>query len=101
MNNIIECDVYEISSNNNPLIKNKVRGRLRKFAINNKINFLVENGQDKEAIVRFALISETNPQPIKDFIKSLFEDVKIELVLKKIQNPVLSKLKVNLIERYD
>ncbi len=101
MNNIIEWDVYEISSNNNPLIKNKVRGRLRKFAINNKINFLVENGQDKEAIVRFALISETNPQPIKDFIKSLFEDVKIELVLKKIQNPVLSKLKVNLIERYD
>jgi len=100
MNNIIEWDVYEVSSIKHSLVKNKVRGRIRKFAIENNINLLVENSIDDESKIRFAVFANDNIDLIREFIVNLFDDAKIEKVL-TAKNPVLSKLKVNSSERYE
>ena len=100
MEHLIEWDLYEVSSIKNPLTKNKVRGRLRKFSLENNINLLVENTMDKDARIRFAVISNSDITLIKDFLTKLFDDVLIEKVFDKVKNPVLSKVKVNIESRY-
>ena len=97
---ILSWNVYEIESKENTLHGVMLRGRIRKFTIENKLTCLVENASDKENIVRFATLADTDPQEIFDFIKTLLPDVNITKVLESIENPVLSKLKVNDLSRY-
>jgi len=78
----------------------KLRGRIRKFTIENNIACLVENASDEENVVRFALLADSDPEQIVDFVKNLVPQVEIVESLKKIPNPVLSKLKVNDLTRY-
>ncbi len=94
-------DLYEITANAELLHGVKLRGRIRKFAIEKEITCLVENASDTENTVRFALLANTSPADISDFIKSLLPGASIVAALKDTPNPVLSKLKVNDSSRYE
>ncbi len=76
-----------------------LRGRLRRFANQQQINFLVENDEDGQ-IVRFAMLTDSNASGMIEYIKTTVPGAEIEKVREKITNPVLSKLKVNLDDRY-
>ncbi len=97
----IKWDIYEISSKSTPLTGVMLRGRIRKFCIDNDKNFLVENASDSKEIVRFAVPSGEEINSISEYLRKIIQDVKIEQVMKEVYNPVLSKLKVNLEERYE
>jgi hypothetical protein len=103
---VLSWNIYEVTSANNSLESVMFRWTIRAYCLEIlKINSLQENVQkdEKENTVRFALIHEEADiylQSIKDFIVSKVSDAIIELVFEKVQNPVLSKLKVNITERY-
>lgn len=98
---MMKWDIYEISSAKHQLVAVKCRGRIRKYAIEQGIDLLTENATDAEGRVRFALLAGISPQPIEAYIRTLFNEVQIERVLCNVQNPVLSKLKINDTTRYD
>ncbi len=93
---LLVWDVYEISADKSEITGVKMRGKLRKWGVQNGINILVENTEDVEKRVRFAIIEGTDTHKINEFLKGVVApDIKIELKLKGIHNPVLSKLKIN------
>jgi len=99
---LLKWDVYEVSSKGEPLVKAKFRGMMRKFGLENDINVLVENSVDDEGRVRFAIISGSEDvDKIKEFILKMKPSAKIESQLTGVVNPVLSKIKCNIKERYD
>ena len=75
------------------------RSRIRKFCLLEGIDVLAENATDKENCVRFALFAGSDASAVITFVKTLF-DCSVEKVLEEVENPVLSKLKVNIAERY-
>ena len=91
-------DIYEIQSQSS-LHGVMLRGRLRKFANQQSINLLTEN-EENGASVRFAVLAESDPAIVTTFITSLVPDAHIERVREKVSNPVLSKLQVNVDDRY-
>ncbi len=93
-------NIYEIESNTDTLHGVMLRGRIRKFTIENNITCLSENASDKENTVRFALLESADPSKIIQFISKLMPGAAVNLVLESVENPVLSKLKVNDISRY-
>ncbi len=97
---LIRWDIYEITTKETPINGVMLRGRLRKFYLEKGINLLTENTQDIEASVRFAVISGHDVSDINDYLISIIDDVTIKLVLESVPNPVLSKLKVNIEDRY-
>jgi hypothetical protein len=101
---MIYWDIYQINSTKENLIGVKFRGTLRKFAIENNILLLVENAQDEENTVRFALVENTYEhellEKITSFIRIIIYDGEVKQVLNSIPNPILSKLKNNDISRY-
>jgi hypothetical protein len=98
---ILFWDFYEIRSTTVPLHGVKLRGRIRKFTIENEITCLMENASDEENVVRFALLANSDPELVLNFIKDLVPEAIISESLKNIPNPVLSKLKVNDPTRYE
>ena len=92
--------IFEISSQSDSLTGVMLRGRIRKFAISHNINVLVENASDKQNVVRFAILEETELKSISQFIKTICPDAIISKRLANVQNPVLSKIKVNDASRY-
>lgn len=98
---LIFWDFYEIRSSGATLHGIKLRGRIRKFTIENEISCLMENASDEENVVRFALPTNSNPKPVIDFVEGLMPEAEITESLKNIPNPVLSKIKVNDPTRYD
>lgn len=99
-NSLIKWDIYEISTEHFPITGMMVRGRIRKFCLQNNINVLAENTEDLDKQVRFAIITNENPQPLIDFIKKIIPDSSVKLVRENVPNPILSKLKVNIESRY-
>jgi hypothetical protein len=97
---IITWDIYEISPGVNSIVGVKFRGRLRKFCLENNRNCLAENAVDIAGKVRFAIPSGEEVSKINEFLLSIVPGIKIECVKTSIQNPVLSKLKVNIEQRY-
>ncbi len=107
-------NIFEITSGATPLIGQKFRGKLRKFSIENDIVVIVENAEDKENCVRFALplfVDERNHNEIhrryvqnltslENLVKFIVRDSHVEQVLAKVPNPVLSKLTANDESRY-
>jgi hypothetical protein len=93
-------DIYEIQSSADALHGVMLRGRIRKFTIENNIICLTENALDKENSVRFALLAGSEPTKVSEFIQKIIPGVAIAKVLESIKNPVLSKLKVNDVSRY-
>ncbi len=94
-------DIYEITTDTTPIHGIMLRGRIRKFALENKINLLTENASDKENVVRFAIENGFDADIIIRFIKTITLDANISLVKDNVINPVLSKLKVNMEDRYE
>ncbi len=96
---LLSWDIYEIRSSTS-LQGMMLRGRLRKFANQQGLNFLVENDEAGET-VRFAMLAEADPAMVIEYIKTIVPGADIERVREGIPNPVLSKLKVNLDDRYN
>jgi hypothetical protein len=94
-------DIYEISSLKHALVGVKCRGRIRKYALENDIDLLAENASDVRGRVRFAILTGTDPQLIEEHIRTFFDDAMIHKVAAKVPNPVLSKLHINITERYE
>ena len=94
-------DIYEIHSASQPLHGVKLRGRLRKFANTQGIDFLTENASDKENCVRFAIETGGDAQCFTNYLTSILDEVTVSKIESCIQNPVLSKMKVNNEERYE
>jgi hypothetical protein len=92
--------LYEITSPDSTKSV-KLRGRLRKLAISKNLNLLVENSTDKEGVVVFALIENSNKLFLSEYLKTILNTFEIKLVLKSVENPVLSKMKVNISDRYE
>lgn len=101
MSNLIKWDIYQINTDSSKIHGVKLRGRIRKFALENEFNLLTENATDEENVVRFAIETGNNIEDIIKYIKSIIPDSKISLVKDCLPNPVLSKMLVNFIERYD
>ena len=97
---IIKWDIYEVQTESTPITGVMFRGRVRKFCLENNRNVLVENTQDSEKSVRFAIPTGEDPSEIIFFLNKILPDVKVDLVSENIPNPVLSKLKVNIEEGY-
>jgi len=98
---ILAWDFYEIRSKNVALHGIKLRGRIRKFTIEKGITCLMENASDEDNVVRFALLADSDPTMISQFVSELVPEAEIIVSLKNIPNPVLSKLKVNDSSRYE
>ena len=58
MSNLLKWQLYEISSDSSSLNGVMLRGRIRKFGLENNINVLAENTEDAENGVRFATLDK-------------------------------------------
>lgn len=93
-------DIYEISSQEQ-LHGVKLRGKIRKKALELQQNILVENATDAENTVRLAVLSAESIVEISQYLKTILTDVSLKKVATAVKNPVLSKMKVNITERYE
>ncbi len=93
-------NIYEIESNTETLHGVMLRGRVRKFTTKNNVTCLIENASDKENTIRFTLLDGVDPLTTIEFIKKIIPGTFAKLVLESVENPVLSKLKVNDTSRY-
>ncbi|MCB9358526.1 hypothetical protein H6503_01220 [Candidatus Woesearchaeota archaeon] len=97
---IIKWDIYEITTDKS-IIKNvMLRGRIRKYCLQNERNILAENTSDMDNTVRFAVPEGEEVDEIIRFLKDILPDSHVAKVRDSVPNPVLSKLKVNLEDRY-
>lgn len=96
---LLSWDMYEITAEQ-PLHGVMLRGRLRKLGMEKDITILCENASDADNTVRFALLAGEKADPVIEYIKTIIPDGRVTTVLQDVQNPVLSKLKVNRAERY-
>jgi hypothetical protein len=97
---MLSWDVYEITSEENSLTGVKLRGTLRKFAIENQIDLIPENAEDQPNTVRYSILANASNKIILSFISNLIPDATVIKVLTCVQNPVSSKLKINDKSRY-
>jgi hypothetical protein len=97
---MLKWTIYEVSSKSSKLHGVKFRGRTRVYGIDNNIDILTENATDAENTVRFALLDKKDLIDLKTMIGAIVPDAEIGEVLTQVENPVLSKLKVNFHERY-
>ncbi len=93
-------NVYNVRHVSTELTNIKLRGTLRKFAIEHGVNVLVENATDEDNCVRVATLAENDTEAIRAFLKTTIRGVTVDLILSQVPNPVLSKLKVNELSRY-
>ncbi len=100
MSELIYWDLYEISSEHSDLNGVMLRGRLRKLGLENNRNILVENTEDSDNGVRFALPHGEDPNLFVDYLSGVIPDSRVSKVAEKLANIVLSKLKVNDEGRY-
>lgn len=100
MSDLLKWSIYEISSEDESLNGVMLRGRIRKFGLENGINVLAENTEDVENGVRFATLDKESGGRVGEYVQSVIAGVAISLVQEDLENPVLSKLKVNKEERY-
>jgi hypothetical protein len=97
---LLSWDIYSVHTDQTEIHGVMLRGRIRKLGLEQGFNVLCENATDEERCVRFAILHAEKPNIVTDYLKRIIPDVKIELVLENVINPVLSKLKVNKEDRY-
>lgn len=56
-NQLLKWNIYEISTDKTSITGAMFRGRIRKLGLENNFNVLVENAEDIENRVRFAIIN--------------------------------------------
>lgn len=98
--NLLTWNIYEISAVNSSLNGVMLRGRIRKLGIEQGFNVLAENTEDKENGVRFAVLSDSDAETITTYLHTILDDVSVANIDTSVQNPVLSKRKVNDADRY-
>jgi len=98
--NLLTWDIYNIHTTQTEIHGVMLRGRIRKLGLEQGYNVLCENATDEEGCVRFAMLHGEDPNTVMDYLKRIIPDVKTELLLENVKNPVLSKLKVNKEDRY-
>ena len=101
MEELLSWDIYEITPKSSLMRGVGVRGRLRKFGLIHSINIIAENTEDVEGKVRFAVLNGTDVKEIVNYLSEIFPDAEVKLIKRNLKNPVLSKMKVNIEERYD
>jgi len=69
---LIYWDIYEIQTKETPIRGVMLRGRIRKLYLEKERNVLVENTQDKEKSVRFAIPSKEDPSLIVDIFTASY-----------------------------
>lgn len=94
-------DIYSITAKETLIHGIKLRGRIRKFAIAQEIELLAENATDAENTVRFAIEAGSDNDGIGSFVAGLIPDASVNLDMGGVVNPTLSKLKVNIADRYE
>lgn len=87
--------VYDVTATEAQLNGVQLRGRTRKFAIENDINLLIENTEDRLNAVRFAVLNRDDARIITEYIESIAADAQVTLTKDNVANPVLSKITVN------
>lgn len=98
--NLLTWNIYEISAANSSLNGVMLRGRIRKLGIEQGFNVLAENTEDKENGVRFAVLSDSDAETVTAYLHTILSDVSVARIDTNVQNPVLSKCKVNDASRY-
>ena len=68
---VIKWDIYEVKTKETPINGVMLRGRIRKLCLVSNINVLVENTQDIEKSVRFAVIAKEDPSEIVDYLHKI------------------------------
>lgn len=96
----LSWDIYSIYTTQTEIHGVMLRGRIRKLGLEHDFNVLCENAADEERCVRFAILHGEDPTVVVEYLKRIIPDVKTELILENVINPVLSKLKVNKEARY-
>ncbi len=97
---LLKWYVYDVTASESALNGVQMRGRTRKFAVENGINLLIENTEDIANAVRFAVLNENDAELITKFIHSVAADAHVTLTRQNVPNPVLSKITVNNLEKY-
>lgn len=100
MTKLIFWDIYEVTRESGSIQGVMFRGRVRKYALQKEQNLLIENATDGENVVRFAIEHKTDSIDLINFIKGILEGSEIKLIKERVPNPVLSKMKVNIEDRY-
>lgn len=99
-NELLKWFVYDVTAPQSALNGVQMRGRTRKFAVENGINLLIENTEDISNAVRFAVLNVNDAKTVSDYIHSIAPDAEIVLTRQDVPNPVLSKITVNNLDRY-
>lgn len=97
---LIKWDIYEIKTETTQINGVMFRGKIRKLCLENDRNVLVENTEDIENSVRFAIPTGEDSIEIEKYVLTVAPDAIIDKVMESIPNPILSKLKVNQEDRY-
>jgi hypothetical protein len=97
---LLHWAIYDVTATESALNGVQLRGRTRKFAVEQGINMLIENTEDMSNAVRFAVLDEDDAQVIIDYIKSIASDAQIVLANGDVSNPVLSKITINNPNKY-
>jgi hypothetical protein len=100
MQELISWDIYEVNTTESTIHGVMIRGRIRKFCLESGRNVLTENASDVEGVVRFAVPNGEEVASIEEYLHRVLPDAAVTLVKEGVQNPVLSKLKVNIEDRY-
>lgn len=98
---LLAWDIYEVEAVTTPLIGVQMRGRVRKFALHKGINLLIENAENKDNCVRFAILAGEEVGSIVEYICTFAPDASVTLEERSVCNPVLSKLTVNNQDKYE
>lgn len=101
MSELILWDVYTVLPTTDPITGVGFRGRVRKYCVENECNVLLENAVDQDGCVRFAVLTGTDASHIIEYINSIVPTATVDLSERAVTNPVLSKLKVNNVARYE
>jgi hypothetical protein len=96
---LIKWHIYEISSSES-VNGVMLRGRIRKLGIEEGFNLLAENTEDIPNRLRFAVIEKSDAEKVINYLRKILSDVDIQHVMDDVENPILSKMKVNIAERY-
>ena len=92
--------IYEVTAKTAAFNGVQLRGRTRKFAVEQGINALIENTEDITNAVRFAVLDKSDADTITEYIDSITDDAVVMLVRENVPNPVLSKITVNNLDKY-
>jgi len=97
---LLSWNIYQITTEATEIHGVMLRGRIRKLGLEQGFNVLCENATDEERCVRFAVLRSEDAKLVTDYLKRIISDVNITLIAEGVNNPVLSKLKVNKEDRY-